>query len=173
MIIKISGCILVFVSCLLFGHSFKLYTRKRLSSLENLLCCMQVLEREVRYSMSDIICATKQMLKVADFDNALILQSFLNSASNSEGQALSDVWRLNIENNFSNLFYEKSDIDLLIRFGTVLGSADVQTQLKNIDVLCEGIGESIDLIKNNTGKNDDVFAKLGIYLGALVVIFLI
>ncbi len=173
MIIKISGCILIFIACLLYGHSFKLYTKKRLASLENLLCCMQVLEREVRYSMSDIISSAQKMLKVAECDNALILGSFLKRASNSEGQALSDVWQENIESNSDVLCYEKTDLELLTRFGTVLGSADVQTQLKNIDVLCDGINESIDLTKSKTSRNDDVFAKLGIYVGALLVIFLI
>lgn len=173
MIIKISGCILIFIACLLYGHSFKLYTKRRLASLENLLCCMQVLEKEVRYSMSDIICCAQKMLKVANRDNTVILESFLKRAEDNEGQALSDIWQENILSNSGALCFDKADLDLLIRFGMVLGSADVQTQLKNIEMLSDGITGSIDLIKSKTGKNDEIFAKMGIYAGVLLVIFLI
>ncbi len=173
MVVKITGCILVFLSCMLFGNSFKLYTKKRIETLENLLYCMQVFEKEIRFSMSDIICASKQMLKVAEGDNAFIIKSFLDSASKSDGEALSSVWQKNIETNSSCFCYDKHDIDILLRFGTILGSADVEAQLKNIDVLCEGIRENINLINGKKVKNDEVFTKLGLYVGALIIVFLI
>jgi len=173
MILKLSGCVLIFFSSLLFGKTFKIATNTRLISLENMLSCMQYFENEIRFSVNDIICATQKMLKIANKDNTKLLKVFLDNAQQSNGRALSEIWKNSVENVGDKLSYNKDDLKVISEFGTALGSGDTTNQLKNIEMFCVSVKENIDCIKTKVSKNDDLFSKLGIYIGVLLVIFLI
>ena len=173
MLLKLSGCVLIFFSSFLFGRSFKVSTKRRLLSLENMLSCMQYFETEIRFSMNDIICATEKILKIAVSDNALLFKTFLDNAQNTDGRALSEIWKSTVEKTGDKLSYDKDDLKVITEFGTALGSGDVENQIKNVERLCLSLRENIDYVKNKASKSDDVFSKLGIYTGALLVIFLI
>ncbi len=173
MFIKLSGCVFIFFSSFLMGLSFKQYTKRRLLSLENMLHCMQLFETEIRFSVNDIISSTEKILEFAENDNAVIFNSFLNNAHSRDGRALSEVWKLTVEKVADCVCYNKEDLKVLMEFGAALGTGDVETQIKNINCLCGALRENIDFIKNKVIKNDDVYSKMGIYVGMLLIIFLI
>ena len=170
---KFAGCALVCVSSSLIGLSFKFRTRKRVDSLKNMLHCMRVFENEIRYAGCDIFCATEKMLKLANCDNSKVFNTFLECASSSDGLALSEVWQSAISKIDNCVFYEKEDLKCFKEFGAILGSGDVDTQLKNIDAFNLSINENINLIKNKVCKSDEIYSKLGIYIGIIIAVLLI
>lgn len=173
MFVKVIGCTLVLMSCSMLGYSCKFKSQRKLMALENIIACMQIFETEIRCCMSDILSATKKMLTVSCADNTLLFEGFLDKAQKSDGIPLSEVWKANINSSTLNCCYNDKELELFSQFGSVLGSGDVETQLNNINIFCARITDRINSLKEKNKKSDDVLAKMGIYAGILLVIFLI
>ena len=173
MYFKAIGCILILLSSVLLGYSFKLQTQRTLSAYENLLLCMQVFERDIRHSLNDIMTITTQVTGMATDANLLLFETFLEKAKAADGKPLSEIWRDAVCQCSAKWCYDKGDTDIFLDFGSILGSGDIETQIKNINKFCSNANERITHLKSKKIKSDEVFAKLGIYMGVLLIIFLI
>ncbi len=173
MYLKLIGCVLILFSSAFLGYSFKLHTQRTLSSYENLLLCMQVFEREISHTLNDILTITAQVADIAIDANLMLFENFLSKAKESNGKPLSAIWRENVCDCSKEWCYDKEDTNIFLDFGSILGSGDADTQIKNINKFCVKIEERISYLKNKKNKNDEIFAKLGIYIGVLLIIFLI
>lgn len=171
--LKIAGCILVFFSCFTIGMGFKKRKCQRIFELENLISCMNILENEMRYSMSDIEKSFVKMAETASIQNKNIFLSCCEILNHSNGTTLSSIWNEVLSKYKNNSCYTKEDINLILEFGNVLGAGDVETQLKNIEFFKINLSNNIETAKAKFQKNGDLSLKMGIYIGALIVIFFI
>ena len=173
MYLKSIGCVLILFSSVFLGYSFKLQTQRTLSAYENLLLCMQMFERDIRHSLNDILTITSQVAGIATDANLLLFKTFLSKAEAADGKPLSAIWCDAVCECSGKWCYDKEDADIFLEFGSILGSGDVGTQIKNINKFCDKVNERTNHLKNKKLKSDEVFAKLGIYMGVLLIIFLI
>lgn len=173
MYIKIFGCMVIFCSCALIGYSFRLKQETHIYELENFRQCMQIFEKNIRYSMSDIMSATTSMLDTASIQNRRILQCFLNKSEHSDGHPLSEIWKQSIRKAGVDSCYDKDDLEVFAQFGNVLGSGDIETQTKNIDIFMMKLAEKIETLKQALDKSGNIFAKMGIYAGIMIIVLVI
>ncbi len=173
MYLKSIGSVLILFSSVFLGYSFKLQTQRTLDAYENLLLCMQMFERDIRHSLNDIITITTQVANIAIDANLVLFKTFLAKADIADGKPLSAIWRDAVCDCSKEWCYNKEDVNIFFDFGSFLGSGDVDTQIKNINKFCDKVNERIAYLKNKKIKSDEVFAKLGIYIGVLLIIFLI
>jgi len=173
MYLKLIGCILILFSSMFLGYSFKLHSRRTLAAYENLLLCMQVFERDINNCSHDILAITTQLTNIATDANLLLFKNFVSKAKEGDGKPLSAIWRDAVHDCTKQWCYGKEDTDIFLDFGSILGSGNADTQIKNIHRFCDKINERMSYFKNNKNKSDEVLAKLGIYMGILLIIFLI
>ena len=171
--LKITGSFLVLISCTLLGYSFKFENGNKMKSFENLSLCLKLFETEIRCNLTDIITATKKVIEISDKNNSFIFKTFLDNAKHSEGKPMSEIWAESVKQCEGLTIYNKKDLNIFLKFGTILGSGDVHTQVENIDAFMKNADDEFEEIKSKTRKTDDICAKLGIYAGVLIVIFLI
>lgn len=170
--LKIIGVILVCTSCTAIGYIIKLKYKQRLKNLENFKNIIKIFENEIRCSSREICDAAKKASLTAQGTNDDIFTAFCNNLCNSNGSPLSEIWRKSVSDNSAESAYTKEDIEMLKSFGDVLGSGDVQTQLKNIENLFTSIEEKTINAGDNLKKNGSIVSKIGIYAGVLISVIL-
>ncbi len=173
MILKTVLSIMVLISCAYFGHLLKMKSDMHLNDLNNLLLCLQVLETEIRYSMNDIPDAAIRVSKIASGINKKIFELFAENINKFSDVPLSEIWTNTVNKICTDSIYGKNDIDALNTFGYVLGSGDLDTQLKNIEIFRVKTENCINDLKNEKDKKDPIYSKLFFYLGILAVIIVV
>lgn len=173
MYVKLFGCMMIFCSCALLGYSFTLKLETHINELENFRQCMQIFEKDIRYSMNDIIIATKSMLSTASIQNCRILKCFLKNSELSDGRPLSETWKNSIHESGADSCYDKDDLEVFAQFGNVLGSGDVETQTKNIEIFMMNLTDKIESLKQALDKSGNISAKIGVYAGIIIIVFVI
>ena len=171
--VKLFGSALVIISCMLFGISAKLRIKSRLENLRNLLSCIQIFENEIRYNISDIIHIIPKIKDVANSVNSKLFSGLIINDRRKSDIPLSKLWAQTVEESLKNSYYEKNDKEILVQFGNVLGCGDVDTQLKNLDFFRTNVSELITICEKKANKNGDLYSKVGMYVGAVIVILLI
>lgn len=171
--IKLLSYIVIIFSCSMIGFSAKFASLSRLKDLENMKSCIQIFENEIRYNISDIIEAAKKIFAVAKGVNIKIFDVLIENDKMKTGIPLSEAWERGVRTAICQSNYSKSDVDAIVKFGNVLGSGDVNTQLKNLEFFCDNIDRCIDECREKNKKNADLYSKVGIYAGIVIVILLI
>ncbi len=164
---------MIFISCTLFGFVMKLKIESRLNNLKNIQLCTQIFESEIRYNMSDAIHIIQKASDVSNEANRKLFANILSDNHNNPNTPLSKIWVKVVNENYRDLEYTKKDREALAEFGNILGSGNVETQLKNIDVFRNKISDLIQESENKTLRDGSFYSKAGIYLGVIIVILLI
>ena len=170
MFAKIIGCALILIASTSAGYIAKFRADQRIKELENMLVCMQGFEYEICYNISDIIKATKNLVRISSIHNQKIFLSFLESAQKSNGKPLSEIWQETMNQKREECYFLKDDFEIISQFGSVLGCGNVDTQAKNIAILKERISKQILNLKTKSEKSGNLPAKIGIYAGLVVIV---
>jgi len=171
--IKIFGCILVLSSCTLLGYCIKLKMESRYNNLENILSCIQFFENEIRYNMNDIMSISEKIGNVATGVNLNLFNKLISNHKSNPGIPLSVIWSETVEEICGKSNYDKKDIDMISKFGNILGSGDVDTQLKNLDIFQKNITSRVAECEKRNNKDCKLYSKAGIYIGTIIIILLI
>jgi len=134
--------------------------------------CLQVIENEIRYSVSNLETAVGKAVPYSDDINKVLFEKFLDKLSNSDGQPLSQLWDETLRNINNSGVYEESDLAVFKNFGNVLGCGDIETQTKNIDLFNTQLTAQLESANENLKNKGHILGKLGIYAGLLTVIIL-
>lgn len=172
MLLKTSGALLIFMSCLGLGYSLKALCSMRTKELENFLSCMDILMNEICYSMTNISDAISKLLKYASTYNKKFFDDFLIMYKNSDGTEAGEIWYQAVDKlEKHNTIYLKNDIERIRRTGNLLGKGDVNQQSDNIISLKNEINQNIAESKA-ANKKMEISTKLGMYIGFIIVIIL-
>lgn len=164
---------MIIFSCFMLGLRTKKCRFLRVDELENLFSCMTVLEKEISYSLCEIEPAMKKLIEYSIYTNKEIFTGVQKKLELSEGKPLSQIWRDVVNECRSSGCYLKEDIEVINQFGNVLGSGDVDTQIKNIDIFKTKLKEKIESAKQTAEKTGNLSFKIGLYAGIGLVIFII
>jgi len=139
--------------------------------LENFLACLDILNREINYSMYDVVKSFETACEYASKYNKNIFLGFIKSYKNSDGETISDVWNKYIDSMPDTEVYDNDDINVFRSFGNLLGSGDTEIQNNNINKLKLAINERITSAKDKSEKVSSL-SKIGIYVGLIIVVLL-
>ncbi len=137
----------------------------RLEFFEKFSVFLSVLKTQIRYSGDDIFKLVSRSAKGAD------LEYLCGEADYSI--PFSVFWEKQINNIPKSSGLNNSDKELLIEFGSALGSTDIEGQLKHIELYQKMFAAKLDESKTELQKKSAVYKALGLFGGISVAIIIL
>ena len=88
MILKLIGSSLIFISCSLFGYTFKRKSLIRIKELENILLCIEITEKEISLFLSNIVDIFDKIIGYATYYNKNIFTTAMKEYQKSHNDLL-------------------------------------------------------------------------------------
>lgn len=103
-----------------------------------------------------------------------IRDSFKEAAENLSlpGITADTAWEKAVENTYSKLGLNKEDKGILITFGKMLGSSDLEGQINNINLVSSQLKLQEMKAEQMRQKNEKMYKSLGVLSGLAIVVVL-
>ena len=158
MFVRLSGALLIIISCAGFGYCINLRNKIKINELNNFKQCLNCLENEMCVSYKTLQEALDEAFKQASTLNKYFLKKFLNVKNEAE---LPD----------SNI-YNSKDLCVLKELHSITGCENTEVLKQNFAIIRDNLDELISTFNDNI-KNKSLLGKLAIYIGFIIVVFLI
>lgn len=170
MLLKIFGCLLIFLGCGGIGFGMGRDYNARINQLEQVKKMLFLLEGEIKYNNGGIYETMRKLTGISDN----IMTGFFKSVVKDDTGTLKAAWQLNAEKSLaSNSKLTKEDIAIIKDLGNTIGMTDKETQIKNIDHVMECINDNVNELKKGKTEKCRLYRTTGIAAGAfLTILFL-
>lgn len=158
MFVRLSGALLIIISCAGFGYCINLRNKIKINELNNFKQCLNCLENEMCVSYKTLQEALDEAFKQASTLNKYFLKKILNDKNEAE---LPD----------SNI-YNSKDLSVLKELHSITGCENTEALKQNFAIIRDNLDELISTFNDNI-KNKSLLGKLAIYIGFIIVVFLI
>ncbi len=173
MLFKIAGSIIVILSCTFLGFILSTDCRKRPQQLRELQSMLQMFENQISY-LSDVISeAFGRISRVGSSETGIFFSRTIEILKEERSVSASQAWENAVKENIKKTSLNKEDEDVLLTFGKMLGSSDLEGQIKNIRFTLEQLRLQERKAEESRSKNENMYRSLGILGGIAVVIVLL
>lgn len=170
MLLKIVGSLIVLVSSSLLGYSHAKTYAKRPQELKILQSLLQIFENEISF-LSNVL--EEAFLKVHKCTDSSVSVFFGAAVKNlNEGFCADEAWTKAVKDNISKTNLNSEDENIIISFGKMLGSSDLEGQIKNIRLTVNHLKIQEQKAEDMKVKNEGMYKNLGV-LGGLAIIILL
>lgn len=170
MLLKIIGSIIVLISCSLWGFSRAKAFAKRPGELKTLQSLLQIFENEISFLSNVLEDAFTRVYKSTDSCVALFFKAaILNLRA---GMCADEAWTKAVKDNMDKTSLNSEDENIIISFGKMLGSSDLEGQIKNIRLTINQLKIQEQKAEELKAKNESMYKNLGV-LGGLAIIILL
>src|SRR5690606_456294 len=170
--VKLFGCFIVFMSSSLLGYIYSRKCAKRPEELRDLQGMLQIFENEISFLSNKL---TDAFYKIYKQNESPVSNFFKSTAENlphrpdiSAAEAWKDADKLNIDASS----FDKEDEKVIISFGKMLGSSDLEGQIKNIRLTLNQLKLQEQKAEEFRKKNEAMYRNLGILGGLAIIIIL-
>lgn len=169
--LKMTGCVMVFISCLCIGYFKALSFRGRCIELENILEILRLMELEITYRKDPL---TKLFRKVSEsrkcwFTNVLVTCSDMMDIRYS----LRDSWATALNEWQTGCPLEKDDVDILRDMVSGLGRSDSRSQSKILTPTALRLEANLKKAEEREEKLGRMYKAMGLAAGAVIVILIV
>ncbi|MGE4282241.1 MAG: stage III sporulation protein SpoIIIAB [Clostridia bacterium] len=168
MIIKTLGCLLIIGSSISMGFYASNKYAKRPEELRALQSALQMLESEIAFSLNPIPEAFERISVYVPGNIKQIFEQTSYLLKQRTGMTAKEAWKLSVDKAASNMNLQRQDKEILISFGSSLGSSDTESQLKNIHLACSKLSMEEKNAEILREKNEKLCKNLGVLGGILV-----
>jgi stage III sporulation protein AB len=173
MIFKLLGSLIVLLSSGFLGYILSTDCKKRPQQLRELQALLQMFENQISY-LSDVLAeAFERIYRSSNCEVAVFFSSTVEKLKMNRGLNASQAWEAAIRENIKKTALDKEDEEILVSFGRILGSSDLDGQVKNIRLALSQLKMQEQKAEANRKKNEGMYKSLGILGGLAVVIVLI
>jgi len=173
MLFKVTGSIIVILSCTFLGFVLSSDVRKRPQQLRELQSMLQMFENQISY-LSDVITeAFERICRVSSSETGIFFRSTIDILNEEKSISASEAWQRAVTENIGKTALTKEDAEVLLDFGKMLGSSDLEGQIKNIRLTQTKLGIQEKKAEESRRRNERMYQSLGILGGIAVVIALI
>ena len=170
MLLKIVGSLIVLVSSSLLGYSHAKTYAKRPQELKILQSLLQIFENEISF-LSNVL--EEAFLKVHKCTESSVAVFFEAAVKNlNAGFCADEAWTKAVKDNISKTNLNSEDENIIISFGKMLGSSDLEGQIKNIRLTVNHLKIQEQKAEDMKVKNEGMYKNLGV-LGGLAIIILL
>jgi stage III sporulation protein AB len=166
------GIFLTLISATGVGYLMAIKFRARRWIIKSLITALNILKIEITYSRTPLEGAFK---KVASSSDKLVSDLFYKASfylGEQIGLTAAEAWEKGLKE-WDKGFLTREDKDILIAFGTSLGTSNVENQEKNFNMTLELLKRQLDFAEEEGRKNEKLYRNLGFLLGlAIVILFL-
>ncbi len=170
MLLKIIGSLIVLVSCSLLGFSHAKTYAKRPGELKTLQSLLQIFENEISFLSNVLEEAFFKVNKSTDSSVAVFFGAAISNMK--DGLCADEAWTKAVKDNISKTNLNSEDENIIISFGKMLGSSDLEGQIKNIRLTINQLKIQEQKAEELKVKNESMYKNLGV-LGGLAIIILL
>ena len=168
---KYAGAILLGVSAAMTGQILALRLKKRIKLLTEILLFISAVKNEIEFNRKPIISIFRENSS-RNFAKSL---SFITEcvALTEKGKDFMTAWELSVKNDKSVFLLSSQDVQLLLSFGSQLGTTDVNGQI-NLCVLYQKLfEEKLKTAQNYEEHYGKIYRQSGIFIGAAIIILIL
>ena len=172
MLLKIIGSIMIISASVFIGNIFSRDCARRPQELRILQGLLQIFENEISF-LSSIL--TDAFEKVYKSSNCCVTGFFISTVKYLKSEKCLNAvhaWEMAVRENIKKTALNKEDEEILISFGVILGSSDLEGQIKNIRLTLNQLKIQEDKAEDIRRKNEKMYSNLGLLGGLAVVIIL-
>ncbi|AEV68671.1 stage III sporulation protein SpoIIIAB [Acetivibrio clariflavus] len=170
MLLKIVGSLIVFVSCTLLGYSHAQTYAQRPQELKTLQMLLQIFENEISFLSNVLQEAFQKVSSCTDSSVAVFFEAAVENLK--EGLCADEAWTKAVKENISGTSLNSEDEAIIISFGKMLGSSDLEGQIKNIRLTVNQLKIQEQKAEELRSKNEKMFKSLGVLCGLAIIILL-
>lgn len=170
MLLKIVGSLIVLISCSLLGYSHAKTYAKRPEELKVLQTLFQIFENEISFLSNVLEEAFLKVCSCTDSDVTIFFEATIKNLKG--GFCAYEAWTKAVKENISRTNLNSEDEGIIISFGKMLGSSDLEGQVKNIRLTVNQLKIQEQKAEDLKDKNESMFKNLGV-LGGLAIIVLL
>lgn len=173
MLLKIAGSIIVILSCSFLGFILSADCKKRPRQLRELQSFLQMFENQISY-LSDVITdAFERISKIGGSETCVFFSETVAALKERKARSASEAWENAVRNNIKRTSLNREDEEILVSFGKILGSTDLDGQIKNIRLALSQLKLQENKAEESRVKNESMYRSLGILGGIAVVVVLL
>ncbi|WP_010252590.1 stage III sporulation protein SpoIIIAB [Acetivibrio cellulolyticus] len=170
MLLKLVGSLIVLVACSLLGYSHANTYAKRPGELKVLQSLLQIFENEISFLSNVLEDAFLKVHKCTDKSVGVFFEATVRNLN--DGLCASEAWTKAIKENINKTNLNSEDENIIISFGNMLGSSDLEGQIKNIHLTVSQLKIQEQKAEELKVKNESMYKNLGV-LGGLAIIILL
>ncbi len=173
MLFKLIGGIIIITASCLIGFALARDCIRRPTDLRRLQVLLQMLDNEISY-LSNLL--TDSFRKISGSSQGGIYDFFRDTADKLEkdiGLSACEAWEMTVKNNIYKTGLNKEDEEILLSFGKMLGSSDIDGQINNIKITANRLKLQESKAEEKRAKNEKMYKSLGALGGLAIVIILI
>lgn len=169
--IKLTGCVLIFISSCLLGSMKAATYKSRTRELENILELIKLLELEISYRKEPL---EKTFRKVASQKSCWFSTVLAGSAEAlNRLQRLHEAWQEALENAWGKSPLDSRDMEILRDMALGLGRSDAEGQSRILEPAALRLKTRLDQAREQEAKQGRMYRGLGISAGVVIVIMII
>lgn len=172
MIFKLVGSIIVLLSSGFLGYILSTDCKKRPQQLRELQTLLQMFENRISY-LSDILTeAFDRIHSCTGSEVGIFFAAASEKLKYDRNIGAPSAWESAVRENIKKTSLNKEDEEIIAAFGKILGSSDLEGQLKNIRLTVNQLNLQEEKAEQARSKNEGMYRSLGILGGLAVVIVL-
>ncbi|MCF6094456.1 stage III sporulation protein AB [Microaerobacter geothermalis] len=170
---KILGASIVVFATTYFGFYLAKTYAERPNQIRNLRSALKMLETEVVYGATPINEAFRHIGKrIKEPVSSLFIQT-AKRLENGDGLSFIECWKYSLNEEWRNTFLKKSEYEILLQLGHVIGLSGKADQVKHIHLALANLEVEELQAKEDHEKYAKVSKSLGVLSGILIVILML
>lgn len=172
MIFKLLGSIVVLFSSGFLGYVLSTDCKKRPQQLRELQGLLQIFENRISYLADIVTEAFDKIYSCTRSEAAIFFLAASEKLKADRGTGAAAAWEAAVRENIKKTSLNREDEEILAAFGKMLGSSDLEGQVKNIRLTVNQLRMQEEKAEQARIKNEGMYRSLGILGGLAVVIVL-
>ena len=169
---KILGCVLVIIICMLIGKTMAEGYVFRVKNLQEFITALSLLRSKIAFG--------QEVLEISFLDIAIACENRVGKIFNdvalelkSTNIPVSEIWGNKIEEYFRSLDFNFEDEKILIDFGNRLGRGSIDDEVRNINLAVERLKTQLEIATEARNKYARLYRTVGGIGGTALAIILI
>lgn len=173
MLFKIIGSLIVILSSTFLGFTLANECKNRPVQLRELQGLLQMFENQISY-LSDVIAeAFERISRVRGSNICVFFSRTVELLKEDTALNAPQAWEKAVNENIKKTSLNPEDKEILLAFGKMLGSSELEGQIKNIRLTMTQLKLQEEKAEACRVKNEKMYRSLGILGGIAVVIVLL
>ncbi len=169
---KIIGCVLVIMICMLIGKTMAQGYVERAKNLQEFITALSLLRSKISFG--------QEVLEISFLDIATACNNKVGRIFNDVAEELkstnisvSEIWSYKVEEYFKSLDFNFEDEKILIDFGNLLGRGTIDEEIRNINLAAERLKTQLESAIYERNKYAKLYRTIGGIGGTALAIILI
>jgi stage III sporulation protein AB len=172
MILKIIGSLIIIIASSFLGFYFSKDCSRRPQELRTLQAMLKMFENEITFLSNVLAEAFEKISRSNTGEVSSFFKKTIDILKEDRSLTASDAWERAIKENITKTSLNKEDGEILTSFGRMLGSSDLEGQIKNIGLTLTQLNLQEQKAEEARKKYETMYKTLGVLGGLTLIIIL-